>query len=57
MDRCSDAAPDQGEGVAGYRIDTDDATHEAEGVDLINLTLRMSVPRGGRFNRERRNVR
>ena len=41
MDRCSDAAPDRG-GYEGYRIDTGDATHEAEGVVLISLT-RTSV--------------
>ena len=39
-----------GGGKEGYRIDTDDATHEAERVGCISVTLRVSVPRGERFN-------
>ena len=31
-------------------IDTSDGTHEAERVGCISVTLRMSVPHGGRFN-------
>ena len=43
--------PGRGEGgAAGCGIDTGDATHETERAGCISVTLRVSVPRGGRFN-------
>ena len=44
--------PTGGKGAAGDRKDTDDGTHEAEEVGCVNVTLRVSVPRGGRFNED-----